>query len=156
VRGPGAEGCTGSSGIADPEEADWRGLDPAVAEDLVDPAAGKSSATGDPNKGIVAVAEEGVATENPRRSPSSADDAEELSPLGAGDPVGVHVSVGEAKLGAEDPIESAPAAGVGGDWGDMAGGDSVLPVGRGDQGGTAADAVVAGGRSEASGSEAIS
>jgi hypothetical protein len=147
----------------------------------VDPAAGESSAIEDPDEGAVAVAKEGVAAEDLGWSPSGADDAEGLSPLGAGDPVGARVSVGEAKRGAEDPVEAAPVEGVGGDRGDVAGrgsippvghvdregtaadargdvagGDSVPPVGHGDRGGTAADAVVVGGRSEASRSEAIS
>jgi hypothetical protein len=101
----------------------------------------------------VVVAEEGVAAENPGRSPAGADDAEGLSPPGAADPVGAHVPAGEWKPGAEDLGESG---GVGGDRDDVADADSVPPVGRGDRGGTAADTVIAGGRSEASGSEAIS
>jgi hypothetical protein len=122
----------------------------------VDPVAGESSATGDLGEGVVAVGEEGVAAENLGRSPSGADDAEGWAPLGAGDPGGVRVAIGEVKCGTEDPVEAAPAGGVGGDRGDVTGGDSVSPIGRGDRGGTAVDTVVAGGRSEASGSEAIS
>jgi hypothetical protein len=96
------------------------------------PRRSESPATGDLDEVAVAIAEEGVAAENPGRSPSGADDADMLSPLGAGDPVITRVTIGEAGLGAEDPGESAPAGGVGGDWGDMGGVDSILPVGRGD------------------------
>jgi hypothetical protein len=142
VRGPGAEVCIGSSGTVDPRGADWRGPDPTVAEDPVDPTTGESSTIGDPVEGDVAVAEEGVVAENPGRSPVGADDAEGLSPPGAGDPVGARVPAGEAKPSAEDLGKSG---GVGGDQDDVADADSVPPVGRGDRGGTAADTVVVGG-----------
>jgi hypothetical protein len=128
--------CTGTFGTEDPRAADCCGPDPAVAEDPVDPTAGESSA-GDLVGGVVVVAEEGVAAENPGRSPAGADDAEGLSPSGAADPVGACVPAGEWKLVAEDLGESG---GVGGDRGDVVDADSVPPVGRGDRGETAADA----------------
>jgi hypothetical protein len=52
--------CTGTFGTEDPRAADCCGPYPAVAEDLVDPTAGESSA-GDPVGGVVVAAEEGVA-----------------------------------------------------------------------------------------------
>jgi hypothetical protein len=61
------------------------------------------------------------------------------------------VAIAEERVGVEDPGDPAPVGGVGGDPGDVDGGDSVPPVWRGDRGETAADAVVA-----SDGSESIS